>query len=221
MTTSSTSSTKEGGPPRPASQGGEGSDLRERILDAATRLFAEHGYGSTSVRSVVEAVGCIKPALYYYFSSKEELFLEAVRAQLDALRALLQSALAERGTVRERLRRVIDAYVARVRRNPLAMRLLLTAQHRPEQGQPEVDLMSVHVENGRLLGRLLAEGVANGELRDDVEVADLTLALIGMVNIWALGCLHDRPMPDDVTDRILDLFFEGACARAVARPTKE
>jgi AcrR family transcriptional regulator len=48
---------------------------RHRLLVAATRLFARTGYAATSVREIVEAAGVTKPVLYYYFQSKEGLYL--------------------------------------------------------------------------------------------------------------------------------------------------
>ena len=62
------------------------SDLRVRILLAAIDLFATHGYGATSIRAIVEAVGCTKPALYYHFGSKAALFVEVHRTVQNQVR---------------------------------------------------------------------------------------------------------------------------------------
>jgi AcrR family transcriptional regulator len=56
-------------------------DNRERILQAATRLFAERGYSGTSVQAVAEEVGIRAPSLHYHFASKEQL-RDAVLEQL-------------------------------------------------------------------------------------------------------------------------------------------
>jgi len=52
-------------------------DTKERVLDAAERLFAEQGYAATSLRSIVAAAGANLAAIHYHFHSKEAL-LEAV-----------------------------------------------------------------------------------------------------------------------------------------------
>jgi TetR/AcrR family transcriptional repressor of mexJK operon len=46
----------------------------ELILNEAYRLFARNGYEKTSLSMIAKEVGLTKPALYYYFSSKEALF---------------------------------------------------------------------------------------------------------------------------------------------------
>jgi AcrR family transcriptional regulator len=54
---------------------------RNRILDAATTLFLENGYGETSIDAIVERSGGSKATLYSYFSGKDELF----RAVIDSI----------------------------------------------------------------------------------------------------------------------------------------
>ncbi|WP_179400816.1 TetR/AcrR family transcriptional regulator [Burkholderia guangdongensis] len=57
---------------RVATQGTD--EKRERILDAAEQLFAAQGYANTTVEQIVQALGVTKPFVYYYFSSKQEIF---------------------------------------------------------------------------------------------------------------------------------------------------
>ncbi len=54
----------------------DGTPVPQRLLAAATRLFAEQGYDRTSVQEIVEAAGVTKGALYHYFGSKDDLLHE-------------------------------------------------------------------------------------------------------------------------------------------------
>ncbi len=47
---------------------------RERILEAATELFARQGYANTTMAQIVRALGVTKPFVYYYFRDKQEIF---------------------------------------------------------------------------------------------------------------------------------------------------
>ena len=57
---------------------------RERMLDAALALMAEHGAGGTSMRAVAAAVGCNVATIYHYFPSKQELLHAAITHRLSA-----------------------------------------------------------------------------------------------------------------------------------------
>ncbi|MEV6285884.1 TetR/AcrR family transcriptional regulator [Kribbella sp. NPDC051770] len=65
---------------------------REReILDAAERIFGDHGYQGTSMDEIAAQVGVSKPLIYQYYGSKDGLFL----ACLSRLRAKLLDAVSE------------------------------------------------------------------------------------------------------------------------------
>lgn len=76
----------------------------QRLLAAATRLFAEQGYDRTSVQEIVEAAGVTKGALYHYFGSKDDLLHEVygrvLRLQQERLDAFADAA----APVEQRLR---------------------------------------------------------------------------------------------------------------------
>jgi AcrR family transcriptional regulator len=64
-----------------------GEARRRQLLEHATRLFAERGYHQTSVADIVAGVGGGKGVFYWYFESKEQLFLEVLAlAQLELRR---------------------------------------------------------------------------------------------------------------------------------------
>lgn len=70
---------------------GDGTPVPQRLLAAATRLFAERGYDRTSVQEIVESAGVTKGALYHYFGSKDDLLHEVyarvLRVQQERLDA--------------------------------------------------------------------------------------------------------------------------------------
>ncbi len=50
-----------------------GEDTRQRILDVSAELFVDQGYDGTSLREIAERLGVTKAALYYHFSSKDQI----------------------------------------------------------------------------------------------------------------------------------------------------
>ena len=58
---------------------------KSRILDAAERLFLEHGFEATSLRQLTAAAGVNLAAVNYHFGSKEELFQAVLTRRLDPM----------------------------------------------------------------------------------------------------------------------------------------
>ena len=85
-------------------------DTRDRILETALDLFIERGYDKTSLREIAERVGVTKAALYYHFSSKEEIIRTLVHPLVDHLESLA-AALASRPDLKtwgEGLEAIVD-----------------------------------------------------------------------------------------------------------------
>lgn len=69
-----------------------GKERRAQLLAYATERFAVDGYHPTSVADIVDGMGVGKGVFYWYFDSKEELFVEILRsAQLDLRRTQLRA----------------------------------------------------------------------------------------------------------------------------------
>jgi AcrR family transcriptional regulator len=60
---------------------------RERILEAAAREFAAHGYADASMNKILDNAGISKGAAYYYFDDKADLFTTTVRHYAEELMA--------------------------------------------------------------------------------------------------------------------------------------
>lgn len=98
--------------------------VRDQILDEATRLFAAHGFGATSIQAVAEAVGIRKPSLLYHFGSKELLrdaVLERILARWNELLPGLLVAAAKE----DRFDGVMNALTSFFLEDPDRARLLL------------------------------------------------------------------------------------------------
>jgi AcrR family transcriptional regulator len=79
------------------------SGTRDRIADAARRLFAEQGFDRTSIRAVAAEAGVDPALVHHYFGTKQRLFVEAVDFPIDAVRAIESLAVDDVDHVGERL----------------------------------------------------------------------------------------------------------------------
>lgn len=65
------------------------SDTKQRIQSVARELFARQGVQKTSLQEIADRLGITKPALYYHFSSREELVRSIVQPLIDDGEAFL------------------------------------------------------------------------------------------------------------------------------------
>lgn len=81
---------------------------RKSILEAATEEFARHGLGGARVDRIAERAGANKRMLYYYFGSKEELFLAVLEAAYERIRSAEHELDLEHADPREALKRLVE-----------------------------------------------------------------------------------------------------------------
>jgi len=93
---------------------------RKAVLGAAARLFVERGYDAVSVREIVKAAGVTKPALYYYFGSKEGVALAIMRDLMQAADSIRQESFESARDIRGALVRYVNGMLA------------FAAQHKPD-----------------------------------------------------------------------------------------
>src|SRR5512136_2470948 len=102
-----------------------GSEVRQRILEAAAEVFAERGFGGAGVDEIARRAGVNKAMLYYHVGDKAALFGEVVSASVGRIAEAVASALAETDEPCERLRAIPRAFASAVRERPFLPQLML------------------------------------------------------------------------------------------------
>jgi TetR/AcrR family transcriptional regulator, regulator of cefoperazone and chloramphenicol sensitivity len=82
---------------RRSSSGGyaRGDDTRARLIHSGLRLFGQHGFAGASTRDIAADAGANAPALLYYFSSKEGLYLACVQHMVTRMKEHIGTPLAD------------------------------------------------------------------------------------------------------------------------------
>ena len=93
-------------------------NIEQNVIACAHRLFIEKGYVNTSMSDIAAAVGITRPALHYYFRTKERLFRAIYGDILQEVIPRIHDILIRDIPFMERLDRIIDEYVALFLNNP-------------------------------------------------------------------------------------------------------
>ncbi len=168
-------------------------DTREKLVAAAERLFAARGYTNVSVRAIASAAGVNWSLVGYHFRGKEGLLSEVYRRHCSTLNAERLRLLRLAGPGRDRLERVIEAFVRPA-----------LAEIQSERGRTAFSRLRtiLAAEDSALLTQLVAENF-------DVSSRTFVAAL--------RACLPDVP-PDEILWRFH--FMLGTIYYSVSSPQR-
>lgn len=91
---------------------------KEKILDKAAKLFSESGFPSTSMSSIAKSLNITKPALYYHFDGKKDLYLRLLDSYSQKIDKIFEKDLKEK-TAEEKLSSLIRSYFSLVQREKI------------------------------------------------------------------------------------------------------
>jgi AcrR family transcriptional regulator len=192
------------------------SRTRQHILRAALKSFARCGYAGTSVRQIVADARVSKPALYYYFADKAQLFQALVDQAHDERYRLMLAAAESGGTVAEKLEEIVAAVFEFSVGNRELMRLAFATAFAASGEAPG---RSRCTEKGRrnydFVRSLIEQGQTSGELDRRFSVDDLAMGIYGQLNSYVMVRLlvPDCPLDRQTAGQIVRLFLQGAACR--------
>jgi AcrR family transcriptional regulator len=197
-------------------------EARDRLLAAALDQFTCRGYAATSVRELCEAAGVTKPVLYYYFKSKEGLYLQLMHDTYERFEAILMNLAGFKGSARERITHfctnLMNSYIEQL---PL-VKLCYSIYFGTPQGAPYFNLEQFYDSQLSVLKDIVETGIAAGELKNGCS-NDMVWAIAGCLNITLEEQLcHSTPRMDSAGMlRMLNLIFDGIAATQAVSCVKQ
>jgi AcrR family transcriptional regulator len=176
-----------------------GTATRQRLLEAAERIFAAVGYHDASIVKITEAAGVGQGTFYLYFASKKDVFDEVVLDLNSRVRHAMSEASAAGGTRAEKELLGFGAFFRFTAEHPALYRIIRQA----EFVSPE--MLQTHYE--RLTGGYVAglkQAMEAGEVEEgDPEVLAWSLMGIGeLVGMRWILWNGEQEMPEAVFDEL-------------------
>jgi TetR/AcrR family transcriptional repressor of mexJK operon len=213
---------RRGGRPSQA----ESAHTGERILDAATALFFQHGYGGTSIDAVARRVGIAKRTFYHRYDDKAALFGAVLRRVVDRLRPAPDVRLIE-GKDIDTVLLGLARLIARAAVSPEAValhRLIVAESGRFPQLAAAVANQGGIGEAVHLIAKVLERAARAGTIAtaDPTRLAEQFLYMVLVVpQRRALGL--GPPMMEADLDHwaraVVGLFLDGCRSSTTRRPT--
>jgi AcrR family transcriptional regulator len=185
------------------------SDGRERILDEARALFLERGFTATSMQDIADAVGMTKPALYYHFRDKQELFLAVIAREMDEGKRAFLEILSTDGTLAERLETGATWCFTRIRGD---MGRMMSDMHRVLPAERVHDFKCANPMPVEMVAHMLEMGKLRGEISEDEDTTALARLFVGMIfGQLAMQSSHEIAQidPERIGKLVARVFIHG------------
>lgn len=178
-------------------------------MEHAARLFAVQGYHTTSVQEVVASLGVGKGVFYWYFSSKEELFGEILKAAQTDLRRAQQAAIKDIDDPVRRIELGIRASLQWFHDHRHYLNLLQFAATQERFAPVLQEGRDVAVSD---VVRHLKDGIVEGRVRD-IDLVLQAQAILGVVLYLVQTYLVDGDEPlDELADTAVTFCLHGILA---------
>lgn len=197
--------------------------VRVRILDAAAAEFTRRGFDKTTMDDIARSIGATKGLIYYYFSSKFDIFLGGYEQGMRAVKEAVEPLADSGGSGLERLDLMATAHVVNLMKNANYHHLIhqgvrdqSSESMTVRQREALMDLNQLRKEYEVMFREVVEAGVTDGSLRpiDPVLGARILLSSLNAVDMWYRE--QDHQTEEDIkamaTD-IVDLIISGVKTR--------
>jgi len=167
-----------------------GGDKRERILDAAVRVFARKGFYLTRVSEVAKAAGVADGTIYLYFKSKDDLLVSLFEHRIERLLTYMDTELPRVASATYKLQRIIELQLGLLEgeRDLAEVVTVILRQSTKLMKEYAAPKFTAYFD---AIAKVIAEGQASGELRADISPHLAARAIFGALDAitmtWALG----------------------------------
>jgi TetR/AcrR family transcriptional regulator, fatty acid metabolism regulator protein len=182
---------------------------RERILEAAERLFAEKGFHETAMDEIVRASKVSKGGVYFHFPSKEELFFALLDKLADALQREVQREIARRRGAVAKIQGALEVVLRTLTSQRHLAQIILRQGHGlgPSFERKRLEIYS---RFARLIKENLDEALAEGSI-PPINTEITAYAWLGAINELVLRWIYTG-QPDPLTQTLptlQELFLRG------------
>ncbi|HLF67749.1 MAG TPA: TetR/AcrR family transcriptional regulator [Gaiellaceae bacterium] len=186
-------------------------EKRKRILEAAIRVFADHGYHGSRVGDIAEDAGVAHGLLYHYFASKDDVLRTIFVENWGALIERFRAVEAADEPAPEKLEGIAKILLRTWRNDPALVTVMVREVARSQHIQDQVAEVG---EAFAIMQRVIQQGQREGSFRRDLDPRLASWILYGgleeVLTGWVMRQLPDGDADVDRAERTaIELALQG------------
>jgi AcrR family transcriptional regulator len=159
------------------------SEKQIQIIEAAEELFANQGFGNTSVRQIADKAGVNLAMINYYFGSKEKLMHALVELRTSHVRITLENLRKDDSlTPLQKVNMMVSEYVERFAQRQYFYKIMVTEHMLDKNNEITKTLIETKHKNAEVLLQIIKEGQKKKVFKKNIDIVMLMNVMVGTVN---------------------------------------
>lgn len=181
-----------------------------KILNAFRALIRERDFSTITWAEIAKTAGVNEALIYKYFKDKRGLLHHAMAEGLHHFISQLEISLKDVNGSLNKIKKLIWYHINSYNKNRIFARIQMIEVNSCQE-YFQSDAYKLAKKYGRIILKILKEGVKNGEIRNDIRLKSLRQHILGAIELHCLpNVIFDREMsPDAITEDICKVLFFG------------
>lgn len=186
-------------------------DKRERILNAAVRIFAKRGFYNTKVAEIAKQAGVADGTIYLYFKNKDEILISIFEEEMERIIAEMRAELSTASDHIQKLRIFMSRHLQFVKRKPNLAHVFQLELRQSNRFIKEYTGSRLKEYLG-IIGGLIEEGQARGLFKANLHPGLVKRALFGALDEIATHWVLSKNGKYDLVEsaeQVATIFLQG------------
>lgn len=157
-------------------------EKKKEIIETAGKLFSNLGYENTSMCKIAKALGSGKASLYYYFHSKEELYVNILEAEGAEYSRELEMKVMHEGDSIERLKHFLLIPLGIFEKHDNIILKMLFNIQKNRVGRTGKYIREISEKFFKQFRKLLNDGIAEGKINPELDIERFMRVFFTMMN---------------------------------------
>lgn len=191
-----------------------GSDKRERILKAATQVFAQHGFYNSKISEIAKAANVADGTIYLYFKNKDDLLISLFEEEMANITRRMKDEVNKVEGFENKIRRFIQVHLDLIAENKELAEVLQIELRQSHKFMKEY-MGSKLNDYLNIISSIISQGQKNGSVRPDIIPGVAKRILFGALDelsgFWVLS--KNKRYSISLSAQMLgDIFITGIAA---------
>lgn len=188
-----------------------GSDKYQKIIHAATKVFAEKGFYNAKVSDVAKEAQVADGTIYLYFKNKDDLLISIFEESMDTFTAVVLENMEKATDPVDKLKRFITLHLDLVRQHQDTFQVLQVELRQSSKFMKEYAGTKFR-EYLALISGILEDGIAQGYFKKELNPSIIKRVIFGAIDEMALEWVlmkKKKHSMKEVSDQICLMLLEG------------